>query len=128
MVTVHGPASQVAFGERQFGAIVNREREKTGGFQRHKALCGFAEGNTISGHSRCGRQQRRAGFAFKVGVNRIVQEVEETSALLRAGRNGTPHTLMVTLATFTARTLSDVPVDHAMTHLLFCIVVSWKRA
>ena len=52
-----------------------------------------------------------------------MQEVEEAAALLRACRNRTPHTFVVSLPALATSTLGDTPIDHAMANLLLSVVV-----
>ena len=55
--------------------------------------------------------------------DRFVEELKETAALLRTCRDRTPHALVVTLPTLAPRALGNASIYHAMTHLLFRVVV-----
>ena len=52
-----------------------------------------------------------------------MQEVEEASSLLATGGDGGPHPFVITLATFAARALRDLSIDHAMANLLLRMIV-----
>ncbi len=52
-----------------------------------------------------------------------MEELEEASALFAAGGNCGPHPFVISLARCAASPLGNATVDHAVTHLLFAMVV-----
>ena len=69
------------------------------------------------------RQQHERFVTCEVGRDRFVQELKEATPLLAAGGDGGPHTFVVSLALFATSPLSHATVDHAVTYLLFAMVV-----
>lgn len=58
-----------------------------------------------------------------MGGDALVEEIENAAALLGAGGDDAPHTLVVTLTDVATSALRDAAVDHAVANLLLAVVV-----
>ena len=52
-----------------------------------------------------------------------MKELKEATTLFATGGNCSPHSFVVSLTSFTARSLGNATVDHTVAHLLFTVVV-----